>query len=108
MIRLGAHIPKVICAIGLVPSAAVLGLITFDIIGLMRSDGAPLLAASAVTPVALVAFAWAVACAVVAFVAMRLSVAQDDPLAAIAEDTPLAPSDPEPSEPSASERHDRD
>ena len=69
VIRSGANAPKVICAIGLVPSMAVLVLITLDIIGLAGSDRTPLLPASAVTPVSLLAFAWAVVWAVVALVA---------------------------------------
>lgn len=103
VIRLGTTATRALCGIGLVPSVAVLALITFDIIGLVGSDRAPLLPASAVTPVALVAFAWAVVCALAALVAARhageLDEARDMPSA----DPPFTAPDPSPS---ASERHD--
>ena len=62
---------KVACVVGLIPSAVVLALITADIIGIVLAGRAPMLAASAVTPVALVAFAWAAACAAIAFLATK-------------------------------------
>ena len=106
MAHLDLNGPKIWCAIGLVPSVAVLVLLTVDIVALAGTNNTLVLDASAVTPVALLAFAWTVACAVIAFVAARRSARQVVPTDTTAADSPVADSVPE-SEPidmDASER----
>lgn len=56
---------NLVYAIGLIPNAGLLLVITFDIIGVVAWAREPLLPSSAVVPVAIMVFAWSAICVVV-------------------------------------------